>query len=151
MKNQKISPPPRQESTPPPQNRYDYKNAAEGGITMARVDRDRHYISWKGMALASLLLTALFCVSLYWVKADIARLQAQDATLQLKVNVMEMNYADLQLELQRVGSEGYVENEARENYGFIRSGEIVFAFENPELLRGYTEEEYQIIMDEMRD
>ena len=118
---------------------------------MARVDRDRHYISWKGMALASLLLTALFCVSLYWVKADIARLQAQDATLQLKVNVMEMNYADLQLELQRVGSEGYVENEARENYGFIRSGEIVFAFEDPELLRGYTEEEYQIIMDEMRD
>ena len=91
---------------------------------MARVDRDRRYISWKGMALAS---------------------------LQLKVNVMEMNYADLQLELQRVGSEGYVENAARENYGFIRNGEIVFAFENPELLRGYTEEEYQTIMDEMRD
>ena len=117
---------------------------------MARVDRDRRYISWKGMALASVLLVALFCVSLYWVQADIAKLQAQDATLQLKVNVMEMNYADLQLELQRVGSEGYVENAARENYGFIRNGEIVFAFENPELLRGYTEEEYQTIMDEMR-
>ena len=85
------------------------------------------------------------------MQADIAKLQAQDATLQLKVNVMEMNYADLQLELQRVGSEGYVENAARENYGFIRNGEIVFAFENPELLRGYTEEEYQTIMDEMRD
>lgn len=121
------------------------------GRTMARVDRDRRYISWKGMVLASVLLVALFCVSLYWVKADIAKLQAQDATLQLKVNVMEMNYADLQLELQRVGSEGYVENAARENYGFIRNGEIVFAFENPELLRGYTEEEYQTIMDEMRD
>ena len=118
---------------------------------MARVDRDRRYISWKGMALASTLLVILFCVSLYWVKADIAKLQAQDTTLQLKVNVMEMDYADLQLELQRVGSEGYVENEAREHYGFIRSGEIVFAFENPELLCGYTEEEYQIIMDEMRD
>ena len=118
---------------------------------MARVDRDRRYISWKGMALASVLLVALFCVSLYWVQADIAKLQAQDTTLQLKVNVMEMDYADLQLELQRVGSEGYVENAARENYGFIRNGEIVFAFENPELLRGYTEEEYQTIMDEMRD
>ena len=52
---------------------------------------------------------------------------------------------------QRVGSDGDVENAARENYGFIRNGEIVFAFENPELLRGYTEEEYQTIMDEMRD
>lgn len=118
---------------------------------MARVDHDRRYISWKGMGLMALLMVLLFCVSLYWVREDIARLQAQDATLQLKMNVMEMDYADLQLELQRVGSEGYVENEARENYGFIRSGEIIFAFENPELLKGYTEEEYQIIMDEMRD
>ncbi len=118
---------------------------------MARVDHDRRYISWRGMALMAGLLVILFCVSLYWVKEDIKRLQAQDATLQLKMNVMEMDYADLQLELQRVGSEGYVENEARENYGFIRSGEIVFAFDDPEKLRGYTEEEYQIIMNEMRD
>ena len=118
---------------------------------MARVDRDRRYISWHGMALAAALLVTLFCAALYWVRADIGKLQAQDTTLQLKVNLMEMDYADLQLELQRVGSEGYVENEARENYGFIRSGEIIFAFEDPDVLKGYTEEEYQIIMDEMRD
>lgn len=118
---------------------------------MARVDRDRRYISWRGMALGAALLVILFFVALHWVRADIEKLHAQNTTLQYKVNLMEMDYADLQLELQRVGSEGYVENEARENYGFIRSGEIIFAFENPELLRGYTEEEYQIIMDEMRD
>ncbi|MBQ3156715.1 MAG: septum formation initiator family protein [Clostridia bacterium] len=118
---------------------------------MARMDRDRRYISWRGMALAAVLLVILFVAALYWVRADIARLKVQDTTLQMKVNVMEMDYADLQLELARVGSEGYVENAARENYGFIRSGEIIFAFENPELLKGYTEEEYRIIMDEMRD
>ena len=132
-------------------NTNDYKFVRKGGISMARVDRDRRYISWRGMALLSMLVVVLFCVSLHWVRQDIARLEAQDATLQLKVNVMEMDYADLQLELQRVGSEGYVENEAREHYGFIRSGEIVFAFEDPEKLKGYTEEEYQTIMDEMRD
>ena len=118
---------------------------------MARVDRDRRYISWRGMALASVLLLVAFVVALKWVRTDIDRLQAQDTSLQLKVSVMEMDYADLQLELQRVGSEGYVENEARENYGFIRDGEIVFAFADPDMLKGYTEEEYQIIMDEMRD
>ena len=118
---------------------------------MARMDRDRRYISWRGMALGAVLLVILFFVALHWVHADIERLQAQDTTLQLRVNVMEMDYASLQLELQRVGSEGYVENEARENYGFIRDGEIIFAFENPDMLKGYTEEEYQIIMDEMRD
>lgn len=118
---------------------------------MARVDRDRRYISWLGMALAAVLLVIAFCVTLHWLRRDIRNLQAQDTTLQLQVNLMEMDYADLQLELARVGSEGYVENEAREHYGFIRNGEIIFEFENPELLKGYTEEEYQIIMDELRD
>lgn len=118
---------------------------------MARVDRDRRYISWRGMALGAALLVILFAVSVHWVRKDIQRLQAQEATLQLRVNVMEMDYAGLKLELQRVGSEGYVENAARENYGFIKEGEIIFAFQNPDALKGYTAEEYQIIMDEMRD
>ena len=147
---EKFSSSPQQETPPSPQNSYDYHSAGEGR-SMARVDRDRRYISWRGMALGAVLLVVLFCVSLHWVRADIARLQAQDTTLQLKVNLLEMDYADLQLELQRVGSEGYVENEARENYGFIRDGEIIFAFEDPDVLKGYTVEEYQIIMDEMRD
>ncbi len=118
---------------------------------MARIDRDRSYIGWPLMALIGVLLVILFAVLMHWVRSDMAALQAQDTTLQLKVNVMEMDFADLQQQLKRVGSEGYVENEAREHYGFIRKGEIVFAFEDPDLLRGYTEEEYQIIMDEMRD
>ena len=133
------------------QNYFDYTNPGNGVSSMAHVDRDRRYISWRGMALAAVLVVGVFCASLHWVRKDIERLQAQDTTLQYQVNVMEMNYADLQLELQRVGSDGYVENEARENYGFIRNGEIIFAFENPELLKGYTEAEYQVIMDEMRD
>lgn len=118
---------------------------------MARVDRDRRYLSWRLMALAGVLLAAGFCAAMIWVKQDIKALEAQDATLQLRVNLMDMEYADLALELQRVGSEGYVENEARENYGFIRQGEIIFAFEDPDVLKGYTEEEYRIIMEELRD
>ena len=99
---------------------------------MARVDRDRRYIRWQGMALGCVALVVLFCVSMHWVRTDIAKLQAQDTTLQYSVSVMEMEYADLLLQLQRVGSEGYVENEAREKYDFIRQGEIVFEFEFPE-------------------
>lgn len=118
---------------------------------MARVDRDHRYFSWRFMAIMAILMVLLFCAALHWVRQDIQRLQAQENTLTLSVNVMEMTYADLQLQLNRVGSEGYVENEAREKYDFIRQGEIIFAFDDPELLRGYTEEEYQIIMDEMRD
>ena len=140
----------RQECSPLMQKIYDYQSM-KGVDSMARVDRDRHYLSWKQMALGGVLLVLLFCGALHWVHASIDELQTKDTTLQYAVNVMEMDYADLLLQLQRVGSEGYVENEARETYGFIRQGEIIFAFENPELLKGYTAEEYQIIMDEMRD
>ena len=48
------------------------------------------------------------------------------------------------------GSGSYVENEARE-LGYIREGEIIFAFSDPDALKGYTEEEYQIILEEMRE
>lgn len=118
---------------------------------MARVDRDRRYISWGGMALGAVLLLVIFAISMHWVRSDIKRLEAQDTTLQLTVNLMELNNADLKLDLERVGSDGYVENIARNEFDYIRQGEIVFVFEDPELLKGYTEEEYQIIMDEMRD
>ncbi len=117
---------------------------------MARFDRDRHYISWPLMVISAVLLLTLFVSAMVWLRKDTAALQAQDNTLQLQVSVLEMSYADLQAQLKRVGSEGYVENAAREQ-GFIRRGEIVFAFEDPDMLRGYTEEEYRIIMDEMRD
>ncbi len=118
---------------------------------MARVDRDRRYFSWKFMAILAVLLIILFCAAMIWVNADIKKLHEQDEALRLTVNVMDMEHANLELELARVGSDGYVENEAREHYGFIREGEIIFTFEDPDVLKGYTEEEYQIIMDEMRD
>ncbi len=118
---------------------------------MARVDRDHRYFSWQFMAILAALLVILFLCAMHWVNADIKQLQAQDEALRLSVNVMDMEHANLELELARVGSDGYVENEAREHYGFIRDGEIIFAFTDPDALKGYTEEEYQIILDEMRD
>lgn len=134
------------------QNFYDYNISVGGSVSiMARVDRDRRYISWGGMALGAVLLLVLFGVSMHWVRGEITKLEAQNNTLQMQVSLMEMDYADLLLDLQRVGSDGYVENIARNKLDYIRQGEIVFAFENPDALKGYTEEECQIIMDEMRD
>ncbi len=118
---------------------------------MARVDRDRRYLSWPLMGIIAAMIVLGFCALMHGLRSDLADMRKQDTALQLTMNVMDMEYADLALELERVGSEGYVENEARENYGFIREGEIIFAFSDPDELKGYTEEEYQIIMDEMRD
>ncbi len=113
--------------------------------------RDRKYVSWRGMAAGAVMMLILFGVGMYLVRADLKELQAQDNHLQLQVELMQLDRDDLKQQLARVGSDGYVENQARQNYGYTKENEIIFAFEDPSVLRGYTEEEYQIIMDEMRD
>lgn len=118
---------------------------------MARVERGRRYFSWTFMIIMAMLMIILFSGAMLWVNADIEKLQARDEELRLSNQKKNIDYEDLVLQLNRMGSDGYVENEAREKYDFIREGEIVFAFEDPEALKGYTQEEYQIIMDEMRD
>ncbi|MDD6049658.1 MAG: septum formation initiator family protein [Clostridiales bacterium] len=118
---------------------------------MARVDRDRRYFSWVFMGILVALLLLAFFFAMRWVNRDIRELQSRENALRLSMTQMDMERTSLELELARVGSDGHVENEAREHYGFIRSGEIVFAFSDPDALKGYTEEECQIIMDEMRD
>ena len=118
---------------------------------MARVARDRRYLSWKLMIILAVLMLILFSAAMIWVNKDIQALQSTAEDKRQEAMNKSAELEELNLELLRMGTEGYVENEAREKLDFIREGEIVFAFENPDALKGYTLEEYQIIMDEMRD
>ena len=118
---------------------------------LARVDRDRRYLSWKLMIILAVLMLILFSAAMIWVNKDIQVLQSTAEDKRQEAMNKSAELEELNLELLRMGTEGYVENEAREKLDFIREGEIVFAFENPDALKGYTLEEYQIIMDEMRD
>ena len=111
----------------------------------------RKYISWRVMALITAAMLLLFGVGMHFLHANLTRLQAQDEALKAQVTLLQSDLEALQNQLQRVGTDGYVETAARETYGYIREGEIIFAFEHPEALKGYTEEEYQIVLNEMRD
>ena len=48
-----------------------------------------------------------------------------------------------------MGTSSYIESRAREDYAFLKPGELRFEVINPEVLEGYTREELQILMDEM--
>ncbi|MBQ8202608.1 MAG: septum formation initiator family protein [Clostridia bacterium] len=112
------------------------------------MDRDRKVISWRGMALIVVLMLIVFAILMHTNQKRLNALREQEAALQLTLSGMELDFSDLRSELMRVGSDGYVENEARENYGFIKEGEICFEFTNPKKLQDYTEEEWQVIMEE---
>jgi len=95
-------------------------------------------------------LTVFFIV-LHQVHGRTRQLEFQAESLRMSVSAKEAELAELQQELLRVDSDGHIENVARQEHDFIRKGEILFKFNDPSKLEGYTTEEYQIIMDEMRD
>lgn len=105
-------------------------------------------MTWRGMAFIAGASFLVFLVALIGVLSSGNAMQAQYEQQQQAYVLMEQQVAELRNELARVGTDGYVENEARTRYDYVRSGEIRFEFSNPQLLSYYTEEEMEIIMDE---
>ncbi len=112
--------------------------------------RRSKYVTWPQLAAIAVLLLGIFAVLMAREQDKLAQLQAQHAAMESEVVLMEGNYAELAQQLDRVGTDGHVENAARQTFGYVKEGEIIFAFRYPEMLDGYTQEEYQYIIEEMR-
>lgn len=114
------------------------------------MDPDRKIIRWPVLALAAVVLLIGFFFLMGQTQGEIDRLLAQEAELVAQRDKLDDVYAELKAQLRLVGSDGFVETEARKNYEFINQGEVCFEFTNADLLDNYTEEEVQIIMEEKR-
>lgn len=103
---------------------------------------------WRGLIIIAGAFLLIFAVTLGGVLRSRSAMQAQYEQQQQAIVVMEQQVAALRNELSRVGTDAYVENEARTRYDYVRVGEIRFEFSDPDLLDNYTTEEWDIIMDE---
>ena len=148
---QKFYPPGQQETLPPPQNYFEYELCGEGVSIMARKDHSRHYFPWPVIAFIAAVMLCAFFIVLHQVHSRTQELEFQAESLRLSVSSKEAELAALVKELERVDSDGHIENVARQDHDFIRKGEILFKFNDPSKLEGYTVEEYQFIMNELRD
>lgn len=106
------------------------------------------FITWRGMIFIAGTFLVIFAVLLSGVLISRRGMEAQYAQQQEVIVVMEQEVAALRNELARVGSDGYVEIEARKRYDYVRNGEIRFEFSDPALLDNYTMQEWEVIMDE---
>ena len=106
------------------------------------------FITWRGMIFIAGTFLVIFAVLLSGVLISRRGMEAQYAQQQAVIVVMEQEVAALRNELARVGSDGYVEIEARTRYDYVRNGEIRFEFSDPALLDNYTMQEWEVIMDE---
>lgn len=105
-------------------------------------------MTWRGMFVFAGVFLLIFAVAFSGVMASRRAMEEQYAQRQQGIVVMEQEVAALRSELERVGTDGYVENEARTRYDYVRSGEIRFEFSDPGMLSNYTESEWDVIMDE---
>ncbi|MBE5797938.1 MAG: hypothetical protein E7327_11285 [Clostridiales bacterium] len=112
------------------------------------MDMDRKVISWRGIAVMIMAFLVVFGIAMFGILSSRRAMEKQYQEQQSRIVDMEMNVSELKNELARVGTDGYVENEAREKYDYIKSGEMRFEFSDPQKLQNYTEDEWQIIVDE---
>ncbi len=108
----------------------------------------RKTITWRGMIFITAVMLLLFAVGMVRVMSSRSEMEERYARQQADIVVMEQELAALKNELARVGTDGYVENEARERYEYVREGEVRFEFADPDKLDNYTEDEWNIIMEE---
>ena len=82
--------------------------------------------------LATIFLFALICVAFY-TQIKLNSLSSKNALLDTKINELSVTKASLEEGIENRSTDAYVEQQARENLGMIKSkGEVVYIFEDEE-------------------
>ena len=110
---------------------------------------DRLVVRWEAMAVFCVLIVAVFGFVFHANSVDMKTARQQEAALQQTLNRLQNDQLELTGQIKQVGTNSYIETRAREDYAFLKPGELRFEIINPEVLEGYTKEELQILMDEM--
>ena len=81
---------------------------------------------------ATIFLFALVCLAFY-TQIRLNTLSSRNALLDTKINELSVTKASLEEGIENRSTDAYVEQQARENLGMIKSdGEVVYVFEDDE-------------------
>ena len=105
----------------------------------------------KGFVLILGIMLAIFLVLHLTMKSAVDDKAEKEKILKIQKTKLEEEYKDLNNQLNVIGTDDYIISSAVKDYSYVRSDAIRFEYTNPEALYAYTEEELQILMDEMSD
>ena len=97
-------------------------------------------VRWKAVVILLVVLGIIFYV-----------VMAQSRQRLDALSALDQKNRDLREELTYVATDAYIEETARNDFGYVRDGEIHFHFASMDVLRGYTEAEWNALLDEFRD
>ena len=75
----------------------------------------------------------------------------EEKLLRVQKTKLEEEFKRLNRELNVVGTDEYIMSSAVKDYSYVKKDAIRFEITNPSVLYAYTDEELQILMDEMND
>ena len=108
-------------------------------------------MSVKGFLVILMLILMVFMTLHLMMRGDLSRKAEEQNVLQEKLSELKEEEKDLRNQLSIVGTEDYIVSSAMENYSYVNRNDIRFVFSNPEALYTYTEEELQILVDEIAE
>lgn len=106
-------------------------------------------IRWQALVLASVVILGLFVWAFWRNSQDLEVETSRQAALQRTLTLLQNEQLQLTEQLAQVGTSSYIEYRAREDYAFLKPGELRFEIVNEECLESYTEEEMNILMQEL--
>ena len=105
----------------------------------------------KGFLLILGVMLLVFIVVHSVLKGTLNEKAEEERLLQIKKTKLEEEFKSLNKQLNVVGTDEYIMSRAVRDYSYVKKDAIRFEFTNPEVLYAYSEEELQILMDEMND
>lgn len=104
---------------------------------------------WGKLLFVCVAALVVFLVARDKVNTTTEELAAQETALRVTLSELKDEALALERQIGQVGTKSYVESRAREDYQFIKEGELRFEFVNPEELYEYSDEERRIRQEEM--
>ncbi len=105
----------------------------------------------KGFVLILAIMLVIFLVFHLTMKSAVDEKSEKAQLLRIQKTKLEEEYKNLNSELSIIGTEDYIMTSAVKEYDYVQKDAISFEYTNPEALYAYTEEELQILMDEMNN
>ena len=105
----------------------------------------------KGFLLILGVMLILFLILHSSLKGTVNQKTEEEKLLRVKKARLEEEYKNLNKQLNVVGTEEYIMSSAVRDYSYVKKDAIRFEYTNPEAIYAYTDQEMQILMDEMND
>ena len=91
-------------------------------------------IRWLALFLICGVLVYSYAAGIRQMDAKIAALSQDEGQYRAQLTQLQKEQRALREELSQAGTDAYIENKARTEYGFLKPGEIRFEITNPEAL-----------------